>query len=369
MRIGILTLPLHTNYGGILQAYALQTVLERMGHDVKVINRNINYKLSLWKTPFVYSKRIIKNILGYKTPIFYEQKLIKEQPIIRQNTDRFIRQYIHMLNVDNYTDLRKEDFDAIVVGSDQVWRPDYNDQILNSYLKFASSWNIRRIAYAPSFGTSDWGYRKRQTILCRQLIHQFNAVSVREDTGIDLCCTYFNVIAKQVLDPTMLLDKEDYIQLCHNSNTPKSDGTLLTYILDETNEKLTFIKEIAKEKKLIPFRVNSMVENPNAPLDKCIQPPVEQWLRGFYDAEFIVTDSFHACVFAILFHKPFVVFGNEDRGMSRFTSLLNLFGLNDCLIIDASKYVLKNVIDWEDVDFRLKRMRVNSIEFLQSSLK
>ena len=74
MKIGILTLPLHTNYGGILQAYALQTVLERMGHEVKVINRNTDYKLPLWKTPLVYSKRIIKNILGYKIPLFYEQK-------------------------------------------------------------------------------------------------------------------------------------------------------------------------------------------------------------------------------------------------------------------------------------------------------
>ena len=91
MRIGILTLPLHTNYGGILQAYALQTVLERMGHEVKVINKTAVYRLPVWKAPFVYAKRILKNICGENIPVFLEQKLLKEKPIIRQNTDKFIK--------------------------------------------------------------------------------------------------------------------------------------------------------------------------------------------------------------------------------------------------------------------------------------
>ena len=231
MKIGILTLPLHTNYGGILQAYALQTVLERMGHEVKVINRNTDYKLPLWKTPLVYSKRIIKNILGYKIPLFYEQKLIKEQPIIRQNTDRFIQRYIHTLNVDNYSDLKAEDFDAIVVGSDQVWRPKYFGKIEDAYLQFAKDWNIKRIAYAASFGTAEWEYTDRQTAICKDLIKKFDAVSVREDSGEELCLKKYGIIASQVLDPTMLLTKDDYCNLIQNTNNKQSDGSIFYYTI------------------------------------------------------------------------------------------------------------------------------------------
>ena len=371
MRIGILTLPLHTNYGGILQAYALQTVLERMGHEVKVINRNTDYKLPLWKTPFVYSKRIIKNILGYKTPLFYEQKLIKEQPIIRQNTDRFIRQYIHTLNVDNYTDLREEDFDAIVVGSDQVWRPKYFGKIEDAYLQFAKGWNIKRIAYAASFGTDEWEYTGRQTSICKNLIKNFSAVSVREDSGIDLCKKYLDVDSQHLLDPTMLLEKEDYIRLFENSGTPLSSGTLMCYILDETPEKELLINRISREKGLIPFRANSKVENCKAPLEERVQPPVEQWLRGFYDAEFIVTDSFHACVFSILFNKPFVSIANGKRGMSRFISLLKAFGLEDRLIYSDEdlKDSLLSDIDFTEINIVHKNKKEDTVKFLTNSLE
>ena len=371
MKIGILTLPLHTNYGGILQAYALQTVLERMGHEVKVINRNTDYKLPLWKTPLVYSKRIIKNILGYKIPLFYEQKLIKEQPIIRQNTDRFIQRYIHTLNVDNYSDLKAEDFDAIVVGSDQVWRPKYFGKIEDAYLQFAKDWNIKRIAYAASFGTAEWEYTDRQTAICKDLIKKFDAVSVREDSGKELCKKYFGVDAEHLLDPTMLLEKEDYIRLFENSGTSQSPGTLMCYILDETPEKQSVINRIAREKDLIPFRVNSKVENYKAPLVERIQPPVEQWIRGFYDAEFVVTDSFHACVFAILFNKPFIAISNKGRGESRFQSLLKLFDL-DNRIIELPPKTNKLTVDI-DVFFgninSLKRLYIKkSISFIGENL-
>ena len=371
MRIGILTLPLHTNYGGILQAYALQTVLERMGHEVKVINRNINYELPLWKKPFVYSKRIIKNILGYKTPIFYEQKLIKELPIIRQNTDRFIQQYIHTLNVNNYTDLKEGDFDAIVVGSDQVWRQKYFGKIYDAYLQFAKDWNIKRIAYAASFGTDEWEYTGRQTSICENLIKKFSAVSVREDSGIDLCKKYLDVDSQHLLDPTMLLEKEDYIRLFENSGTPPNSGTLMCYILDETPEKELLINRVAREKGLIPFRVNSKVENCKSPLEERIQPPVEQWLRGFYDAEFIVTDSFHACVFSIIFNKQFIAILNRERGESRFRSLLKLFYL-DNRIIELPQQLDKLTVD-SDLNFSninsLKKTYINkSISFIINNL-
>ena len=114
MKIGILTLPLHTNYGGILQAYALQTVLERMGHDVCLIEKKRQpLRLPLWKAPLSYGKRIVKNLTGHPYPIFFERKVNREEPLVRQNTDKFVNKYIKRRFVDDFSEIGKDDFDAI----------------------------------------------------------------------------------------------------------------------------------------------------------------------------------------------------------------------------------------------------------------
>lgn len=366
MKIAILTLPLHTNYGGILQAYALQTILERMGHEVYVIEKEIRITIPFYKMPFCYTKRIIKNIIGRKCSIFYEQKYLKEQSVIRQNTNKFIVKYIHLIKYKDYSNIKEGEYDAIVVGSDQVWRSKYYDikQIEQVYLKFAENWNIKRIAYAASFGTDKWEYLPEQTKECKKLLKLFDAVSVREDAAVYLCRKYFKIEAQQVLDPTMLLDKEDYINLFKVDKTPKSKGNLLCYILDQTEEKNELIKRIVEEKKLNAFNVKSQSDNRNSPISERIQPPIEQWLRGFYDAEFVITDSFHACVFSILFNKPFIVYGNESRGMSRFNSLLSLFKLNETLITDISEYKGYIDFDWDNINRICREYRKLAHTFL-----
>ena len=367
MKVGILTLPLHTNYGGILQAYALQTVLQRMGHEVCLIEKQRKpLRLPLWKAPLSYGKRILKNLTGNPFPVFFEQKVNREIPIIRQNTDRFLDKYIKRRIVDDFSDIEETDFDAIVVGSDQIWRPKYFSNIEHAYLDFPEGWNIKRIAYAASFGTDEWEYMMEQTNRCAKLLDAFNAVSVREKSGVVLCREHFGVKAKHVLDPTMLLLSDDYIKLFETAGTPESKGTLLCYILDETPEKTALVNKIAKERNLIPFRVNSKSENIMAPLSERIQLPVEQWLRGFYDAEFVVTDSFHACVFSILFNKPFIVYGNAARGLSRFTSLLETFELNDRLFSDWIGIQSLYNINWSKVNITLDAKRKEANDFLNN---
>lgn len=360
MKIGILTLQFNTNYGGILQAYALQTFLERMGHDVYIIERKrLPLTVPLQRMPLCYGKRIVKNLLGNKCPIFYEQKYNREQPVIRQYTDRFIKKYIHLTEYNELSDIKEDDYDAIVVGSDQVWRPKYfgQNQIENAYLKFAEGWNIKRIAYAASFGTDEWEYTKEQTEECGRLLRMFDAVSVREDSGVGLCKKHFGVETQHVLDPTMLLDKESYIKLFTEANTPNSKGNLLCYILDETEEKKEFIRRIADENGLTPFNVKSNSDDINSPLLERIQPPIEQWLRGFYDAKLVVTDSFHACAFSILFNIPFIVYGNKKRGISRFTSLGKMFGFEHALLTDIMQYKSTLKYDWKFINSVVDRKR------------
>lgn len=370
MKIGILTLPLHTNYGGILQAYALQTILERMGHEAIVLGKKNHAQLPpLWKMPLSYSKRLIKKfILGEKSiRIFHEQWYNKTYPIVSQYTQKFIDKYINYVTPGDLSSLNPNDFDAIVVGSDQIWRPIYYRKIENAFLAFAEEWKIKRIAYAASFGTDQWEYTSDQTEKCKNLVKKFDAVSVRESSAVNLCKEHFGINALHVLDPTMLLNKNDYISLFEASQTPKSPGNLLVYILDETHEKAELVDKIAKEKGLIPFMVNSLVDNQYAPLEKRIQPPIENWLRGFYDAEFVITDSFHGCVFSIIFGKPFIAYGNIKRGLSRFNSLLKMFSLEDRLTTSNNINQL-NDIDWNLIEKKLNDLRIESFDFLKNNL-
>ena len=275
MKIGILTLPLHTNYGGILQAYALQTVLERMGHEVSLIHGTGVIKKSLYR-------RIRHKLSPLRR--FVIQNLIPDQfaKDSGRYTRRFTQKWIKRYDFKS-TDLIPSDFyDAIVVGSDQIWRQIYVEKsnflnrIETAYLDFARSWHIKRISYAASFGTDVWEYDSESTDKCAELIQLFDAVSVREESGISLCNKYLSCEAVHVLDPTLLLNKEDYIRLITKRN--KKNKGIMTYILDEDEKKKEIIQDCCKKIGKPSFAANI----PYTKLDKhcrgIMQPPLENWL-------------------------------------------------------------------------------------------
>lgn len=377
MRIGILSLTLHTNYGGIMQSYALQTILENMGHTVIILDKDRNLYKGRLRQSLSYLKYILLKYVFRKDVIYYNlRKLDMQRREREQYTQRFINKYLHRRIIRNIRPGVFNDVDAIVVGSDQVWRPLYFvDQwqigIEQAYLQFAASYNIKRIAYAPSFGSDEWEYSEEDTKKCMKLLQKFNSVSVRESSAINLCQKNLSrKDVKQVLDPTLLLSKKDYISIIENANPDKSLGNMLCYILDYSDEKSTFVKMVAKERHLEPFYSNSQVENNLAPQEKRIQPPLEQWLRGFMDAKFVVTDSFHACVFSIIFEKPFVAIANKERGMTRFESFLSMFSLEKNLLYSINDYDSSCTYEISPrVKKMIKEYRETSIEFLQKSLQ
>ena len=373
MKIGILTLPLHTNYGGILQAYALQTVLERMGHEVCVIQRSWRIQIVWWKFPLqIVNRCIYRFVFGRNVALFSELKWNNNQTVIERNTKEFIDKYIHTYQVKQISDIREKDFDAIVVGSDQIWRPKYYrlhyKYIEDAFLSFTKKWSVKRIAYAPSFGTDAWEYSKVETQKCGSLLQKFDVVSVREKSGVGLCEKYLGRKDVQwVLDPTMLLDKEDYERLIPKDTI--APGDLMCYVLDANDEINNLITKIASENDMKVFQAASDVDNVLLPIEKRIQPPVESWLSGFRDAKLVITDSFHACVFSILFRKPFVVIGNKNRGYSRFESLLKRFGLENRLIENASQFKdsMLNPLS-EEVYKKLDDFRSTSTNFIAKAL-
>ena len=262
----------------------------------------------------------------------------------------------------------------IIVGSDQVWRLEYfqsswGANISNAFLSFTKGWDIKRIAYAASFGVDFWEYNDSDTLVCAEAAKTFDAISVREDSGVDLCRERLGVEATHVLDPTLLLSKDDYMKLVSAANTPQSPGNMLCYILDQTAFKTEVINRISATQHLTPFNVNAQVDNSALPVEQRIQPPLEAWLRGFYDAKFVVTDSFHACVFSIIFGKPFIAIGNASRGMTRFTSLLRLFGLESRLITESHPDLPADYTTLPDLSSLLEKYRNASHNFLDSNLK
>lgn len=335
MKICIFSLALHTNYGGILQAYALQTVLQRMGHEVIVIN-----KILTPSKPRLIEiiKRMILKILGRDVVVFSERKRIREAPIVNKSLLDFRRKYIHEVFIDKLCDIRQYDIDCIVVGSDQIWRAKYfkeqwSEQMENAFLSFTKGWNVKRISYAASFGVNEWDFDNAETERILDAIKQFNAVSVREESGVNLLRDK-QIDSKVVLDPTLLLSKDDYVKLFETAHVPQSKGNILVYLLDPKESQKRVINKLEAETHLVSFFVNNKGISETAPVEDRILPSVETWLRGFYDAEYIITDSFHACVFSIIFNKPFVVFGNKVRGLSRFESLLSQLGLASRLVDD-----------------------------------
>lgn len=373
-KVAIITQALRTNYGGILQNYALQTVLKRMGYTPTTLQRLEFRKPKYPRYLLILVKRFILKLQGrYNYPLFYERKYQQDYPIFTQHTLGFVNMHINKQVVDfDNPKLTEKDFDIYVVGSDQVWRPSYNN-IKFTFLDFAKDWNVRRIAYAASFGTDAWEFSSEETALCRNLARKFNAISVRERSGVELCSNHLNAIAKQVLDPTLLLEKSDYEILINEAKTKASEGQLFVHMLDKDSDKYKLVELISKENGWIPFEVNCKVDEHevNAPIEQRVQPPLEQWLRAFEDAEFVITDSFHATVFSIIFNKQFIVYANNGRGRTRFQSLLSLFGLEDRLVLCTSNVKIDSIpfIDYNKVNYQIQELREKSMEFIKNSFE
>lgn len=379
MKISILTQPLQTNYGGLLQNYALQQVLLRAGHEVETIDwtpsnkslRSRLYRIKWTILPFLFPK---------KYPKLRYQPTDEEREVIQQHTNHFISTYIHHTKTIMFKNgfsrqAKVGKYDAYVVGSDQCWRPRYNSFLSAMFLDFIQDKQVKRIAYAASFGTDQWEFTQEITSICAPLAQKFDLVSVREDSGVKLCKEHLGVDAVHVLDPTMLLTKEDYISLIKAEKEPQSSGTLFNYILDPDAEKTAFINKVAKEKGLTTFQVlpkyqaeTRTKDDIKNRIEDCVFPGVTSWLRAFMDAEMTIVDSFHGMVFSIIFNKPFWVIANVNRGMSRFTSLLKIFHLEDRLL-DAKQLQevdINRPINWSSVNAILQQKSNECIKLLLS---
>ncbi|WP_194420376.1 polysaccharide pyruvyl transferase family protein [Microbacterium abyssi] len=370
------------NYGGILQAYALQQALEELGaeprtdlspgvaRDARISNliRNIKSAIRIALTRMGVPRHVSRAWVEEAIRKSRDQELMR---FVAENIST-VRLYGASGRVDEEELARA---DLFVTGSDQVWRARFG-RVPTYLFDFLRDDDTRpRIAYAASFGTDENEFSADLASLTRPLAQRLSAASVRETGGIELARRLWNIEAEHVVDPTMLLNVDRYSALADKAIDPIGAKPLVTYVLDRHPATLQSVTAVAailgsQPMTLAPSVPASFRDYRSAP-QQYARPSIEAWLGAVRDSDFVVTDSFHGTVFALLFNRPFLSIANKERGASRFESLLRVVGLEDRLVLPGSTpsvAIVENPIDWEDVNARIRVRQQQSVVFLKKAI-
>lgn len=375
--VGLLTLdPRMYNYGGFLQEMALQDAIKSLGYECEIIDYDVNQELNTFSL-----KRGIENFSFEKI----KKKLIKEKSIpLSDSVSDLIakrKKVFDEYRVDNLvlsrkmssSDLRSVDlpYKQLVCGSDQIWNPDYN--IPSFFLNFGRK-ECRRVIYAASIGKDYLSWHQEKTY--SKLLEFPDYISVREDSAQKLISSITEKNVELVLDPT-LLHQQGYWMKKANDSSLKYGNYIFCYFLNLTDEKVKAANDFARKNNCeiiaIPYLHNEMEkysEKLNGKLLSEVSPA--DFLNLIYNAEAVITDSFHAAVFSIIFQKDFWCFERNAGTYNMNTRLHTLLGyveMQDRLIEPGD---LKNKMHCThvDIDFRnLKIKQKESIAFLRNALE
>lgn len=355
MKIGILTFHWGTNYGAVLQAYALQKYLQIRGHDVEIINyaphsfRDTIFKCFISKNPFV----IFDNLIDY----IKEKKIKKFRNNYLRQTQRY---YTPEQLLNNLPAM-----DVYIAGSDQVWNP-YGLKN-NRYLYFLpfTKEGVIKISFAASFGVTD--YPSKLILNIGQLLKNFDGISVRETSGLHILDKVGIKGGTVMPDPTLLLNKNEYTKIIEG-RYDRQKYDYFFYVLQKNQRTI----------QQIHSRLKRNYKNKIAHTNKIrfATMGIENWLSHINNSRFVVTNSFHGVVFSIIFHKSFVVLPIEGnlKGMNdRIFTLLKKFDLvNRILMQDDERNIdeiLEKEINWNYVD-EIKNNSTNEANiFLDKYLK
>ena len=359
-RIGIVTFHCSYNFGSALQTYALKKVLDNFNNRVNIIhyinNKNFEqYKLfRTWLYP-INPKSLIADIFFF----FHNYKR-------KTAFENFWKKYFNLTkeyhDCDSMRELNK-DFDCFICGSDQIWNLDCTEGVIPAYfLGFASDDKLK-IACAP--GISHTKFKKNYDDELKKYLPRFDAVSIREKSTVNMYQPFVDRKIVVTVDPTLLLTSDDYVDIYNEGNVAVSNGYIFLYILEKNNNIISYAEELArKENKSIVF-VSQKPYFLKAKSRNVYGCGPSDFLAYIKNADYIVTNSFHATVFSVLFHKQFCTFATINSG-SRMVDLLGELGLSKCLYHDDID--INQTIDYPMVELKLEQMRASSINFLRSTL-
>lgn len=365
MKISIITLHRITNFGSLLQTYATQTYLENVGHTVEVIDyipEGLSFKRAVFPKK---NGSLIKKAIKFM-PLFFVNA------VQFQMVNRFIKKHIHVTKKRYYTfkELLQDvpNADVYISGSDQVWNTQNNnpaEDIKAYYLCFVPD-NKKKIAYAGSFGKTKFDEMESKRIA--EWLNRYDAISVREDTALETLEDLGMDKGIHVVDPTLLLGKEDWLSFC-NLQPPKYKY-LFIYNLNRNKILEKLAREIAKKKGLKIINFSDTLEFVAGAKNRMFNTAYD-FLNYIAHADFVVTDSFHGTAFSLNFGRQFVSLP-APKYNSRLESILrktNLIGERFVSTVEQGLLAAEHEIDYAVVNQLLEKEREKSRDYLRNALK
>lgn len=369
MKAGIVTFNSAHNYGAVLQVYAMQEYLKSLGIDVDVINYRPKEIDNVYKLYNVRRKdpRIIRGIKKVKkiakVNLFERWRLEK-----RKNFEDFIKNVLHTTKpYKTLKDIQQDflQYDILIAGSDQIWNTDLTKGFKPAYFLEFGNKDARRISYAASLGSDS--IDEKYVLFYKRYLENFDFISVREEAMKGLLKDLTDKPITRVIDPTLLLDKKVYDNLKQDTKYKGQDYIYVHYIGND--EKTYEIADQLSRKLGLPVlhnRQKGLFENE---LDCLFHERPEQYISVIENAKYIVTNSFHTTVFALIYEKDFITIPHATRP-ARMQNLLEIAGLSNHLIEDVR--IMPDLdtlkIDYKDVKKRLLEERKGSIEFLNNAI-
>ena len=339
--VGLVGVYTTQNYGNQSQYYALYKTIQDLGYSVLMIDRpkNANWKPK-GNIPFLFRENPYnENDLS---------KLYKNKNEMKKELNKIASKFL--------------------IGSDQFFRKGLYHSC-GEYIDM--DWvddSKPKNAYAISFGINKFEGSNLTRLKVAYSLNRLNNVSVREESGIKLLKEQYYIENPQLcIDPVFLVDKTHYLELISKSDIDTGKNYLLAYILDNNNTKNEIIygtaEQLGLKIKLIKNARTYISENN-------LKIYIEDWLKYYYYSDFVITDSFHGLCFALIFRKQFLFIMNKRRGITRFETLINLFGIGNRVIENYQEIEekLKEKIDYSIVDKNITNYRQKSIEYLKKVL-
>lgn len=326
-KINLLTIQWGESYGATLQAYATCKVLENLGHEVTIINLINKNHISRFKNIRLFLSRRIFRVVGFE---LFKRKY-------------FPKRTRWMTTID-LSKIPQADY--YIVGSDQVWNQEITKELaLSFFLDFAPK-EIKRISLSSSFGKGRWDFSDSFTKQVKTELQKFNAISVREGSGVQICKEVFEVDATQLVDPTIALS--DYSRFLPKKSKLHNEVTCFIFI---NNELSNFVSEKISGKLNQPIReIGSYSRRANVNRKPCYSPI--QFLRNIAASSFVISDSFHGIVFAIIFKKQFVVLRAIKDRFERLSFLMKLLNLEHRIILSQEDYFKNEERLFEKIDYK-----------------
>lgn len=366
MKVDLITLHNVKNYGSALQTYATQTLLKNLGCDVEVINYSrkdlIEEDLvkNRIKTSSFFSKNFITRFAG---KIFLGNSVKKQCKVFNE----FLNNNVNLTKrYNSFEELQNDvpEADMYCTGSDQVWNSDWNKGIERAFfLDFVD--DKPKIAYAASFGKTKLD--DDEVDVTREMLKKYKHISVRESSAVKIINELGIENVEHVLDPTLMLNKTQWSEL--KSDIKLKGKYILVYQLNTKNPEFDkYVKDLSKKKKMPVIRLSNVVYQAFKYGKFAYCPTVNEFLTYFLNAEYIVTDSFHATGFSINFNKKFVsIF--PKKFSTRLQSILELTGLEERRVQDFNDFdIVDKEIDWDKVNNIINNEREKSMAYLKRAI-